>query len=241
MRAFQIGTALAVSYDENGMLGVQVDGHGENAAGHGRYSVGSFGIVGRPKSANDDGGALTLYADEGKEGFAWCGFDHRDLTKVPPLTEGSVAVVNSDGAYQLLDCELQTYTLYVPVDDSVHTIIAGKTATGKRIVRMMHANASHFSLNETDSIWQGNGNAFLRIKGDNITANGTFKGGSGDFGGGAGVPLVNAPAFALAVTACVAAFSGGGAPATQAQVAAMLTALAAALSGTAGTTMLKAL
>jgi hypothetical protein len=242
MTPFRLGTAVAISYDENGMLGVQVDGNGNNAAGHGRYSIGTFGLIGRPRPANDQGGSHTLHSDEGDEGFAWCGFDNRDLDKVPALTDGSVAVYNSDGAHHLLDAVAQTSTLYVPVDDAAHMVMVGKSASGKKIIDILHANGSHFTLGEDDSIWRGNGNAFLRIVGDDITANGTFKGGSGDFGGGAGQPVVNATLLATVLDALAVPLNAAGvAPVVSSALGAALQAIAVALRTTAGTTMLKAL
>jgi hypothetical protein len=242
MKSFELATAIALAYDENGMLGVQTDAHGENVAGHGRYHVGSFGLIGRPLPANGSGGAITLISDEGKEGFAWVGFDARDLTKAPPLTDGSVALYNSAGQFLGLDYKEETGTWYVPVGSGAHVLTIGKTGSGKKIIDLLHVNGSHFTLGEDDTVWRGNGNAYLQIKGDNITANGTFKSGSGDFGGGAGLPVTNAVALAAAVSAMAsAAAMTGGSPVTGAALAALLNTLAAAISSTCSTTRLTAI
>jgi hypothetical protein len=238
----RVGLAVSLAYDEGGMLGVQVDTSSKSNGGHGRYVVGSFGIIGRPKPANDEGGSLTLFGDEGKEGFAWCGFDNRDLEKAPPLTDGSVALYNSDGAYHLLDAVAQTATLYIPADEGAHMMTVGKTASGKHIFELLHSNGSRFTLGETETVWRGTGDGFIMIKGSNITANGTFKAGSADFGGGAGVPLATAAGLIAAINSLAAPFAGGGgSPATCAQIATLLTGLAAALGGPAATTKLTAI
>jgi hypothetical protein len=120
----------------------------------------------------------------------------------------------------------------------------GKTGSGKHIIDFLHSNGSRFTLGEEDTLWRSKGNAFIRMKGDNITANGTFKGGSADFGGGAGMPLVNASAFSTALTALSGALKAPGvssAPLTGGALAALIDALVAAVSGACSTTMLKAL
>jgi hypothetical protein len=235
----RFGQISYVATDEKSWYGVHFYGFSPDSSLPQVEFQPNFGFAARPVDATNGTGCNGFYSLDGE--FAWLGHDARFTDKCPPLTPGSAAMWNSDGSYQVLDAEAQTSTQYVKVGDSAHMITVGKTGSGKTVIDILSASGARFTLGDEDTLWRCQGNAFIRMKGDNITANGTFKGGSADFGGGAGLPVVNATALATAVTATIAAFSGGGAPATQAQVAAMLTAIAAALTGPAATTMLKAL
>jgi hypothetical protein len=148
IRDLQLGTAVAIAYGEGGFLGVQTDAFGKSPGTHGRQVVGQFGLMGRPLDSDGEDGALVLYADEGAEGFAWIGFDGRIANKLPELTSGSTAFYNSRGAYQLLDYETETYTLYVPVDegDGIHIFTVGKDQNGRRTISLSHADGMTIAL-----------------------------------------------------------------------------------------------
>lgn len=243
--SFQLGTAISIAYDENGMLGVQVDGHGDNAGGAGRYAIGSFGLIGRPLPATEDGlGAVALYCDEGRDGFAWIGFDYRDQTKVPPLSDGSVALYNSGGQFWLLDYEAETATLYVPMDDAskAHTIVAGKDSNGKRYIEMRHSDGGYITITEDSVVVRHAGNAYIEIKGDEIALNGTANTTAGlNVGGAAAQPVTNNTLLTAAIGAVAsAATATGSAPVTGASLGALLGGLVTAMSGT-GTSFLKGL
>lgn len=244
--SFQVGTAVSLGYDENRMLGVQVDAHGENAGDNGRFCLGSYGLIGRPLAANDEGlGAPVLYADEGREGFAWVGFDHRDLEIAPPLTDGSVALYNSRGAFWLLDYDTETATFYVPMDDGAkaHCFVVGKDANGKRATELRHSDGGYFRIDENSAVIRHNGNGYIEIKGDKINLNGQLNNPSGgSFGGPASQPVVNATALAAAMSTAATAISAlGGSPVKGTDLAPIMATLAAAISSACATVSLKAI
>jgi hypothetical protein len=204
MLDFQLGTAIALAYDENSMLGVQVDGHGMNPGVHGRYVVGMYGLVGRPLDATDEGGALCLYADEGSEGFAWCGFDHRDLSKVPAMSGGSWCLCNSRGSFVLQDYESESTTIYVPIEDGAkaHKILVGNDGAGKPTIDILHSSGACITMTDTEVLIRHTGNGFVQIKGDDVIINGTAKIVSGlDVGGGVSIPFTLATPLATYLTA----------------------------------------
>lgn len=142
IRNFQLGTSVAIAYGEGGFLGVQTDGFGENSGVHGRDVIGQFGLIGRPLDASEGKGALTLFADEGAEGFAWVGYDCRDAEKWPELSSGSVALVNSKGAWIWLDYEKETIEIKVPMDDgeNTHVVTIGKDESSVRTIKLTHSD-----------------------------------------------------------------------------------------------------
>jgi hypothetical protein len=197
IRNFQLGTSVAIAYGEGGFLGVQTDGFGENSGVHGRDVIGQFGLIGRPLDASEGKGALTLFADEGAEGFAWIGFDVRDAEKCPPLSGGSAALYNSRGAYQLLDYETETSTLYVPINEGAkaHMIQVGNDSNGKAVVDIRHADGMAVIMLENSlTIKNAAGDAYIELNDSGIVLNGNTKAVGGiDIGGGAAMPLALGP------------------------------------------------
>lgn len=136
-----VGTALAVAEDENGMLGVQVDGFGDNPTGHGRYHIGIYGLISKPLPADKNGyGPGVLYGDEGAEGFAWLGVDPRDLDKTPVLSLGSSGLVNSRGSYIAQDYDTETTTIVGKRANGTkqHKITIGEAQDGSDVITIEH-------------------------------------------------------------------------------------------------------
>lgn len=145
--SFQLGTAVSLEYDESSMLGVQVDAHGENAAGNARYVIGSYGLIGRPLPADKDGsGAHVLYCDEAKSGFAWVGIDHRDLSKLPKINDGSSGLYNSRGSYILLDYKSKTATIHIVRSSGSHDVTIGTDTGGKDVIELKHSGGATLTL-----------------------------------------------------------------------------------------------
>lgn len=198
IRNFQLGVATSCAYGDGGFLGVHTDLFGKTApGGSGRDVLGVFGVVGRPLDAEGDKGALTLFGDEGAEGFAWVGYDCRDAEKWPPLSSGSVALVNSRGAYQLLDYETETSTLYVPIEEGAkaHMIQVGNDSNGKAVVDIRHADGMAVIMLENSlTIKNAAGDAYIELNDSGIVLNGNTKAVGGiDIGGGTALPLVLGP------------------------------------------------
>jgi hypothetical protein len=193
----QIGTAVAVAYGEDGFLGVQCDGFGKSPGANGRHVVGQFGLMGRPLDADGETGALCLFADEGQEGFAWIGFDGRASANVPPLTRGSTVLYNSRGAYQLLDHETETSTLYVPIAGGIkaHLMQIGKDSNDKAVIDIRHADGmAIIMLEHSLVIKNAAGDAYIELNDSGIVLNGNTKAVGGlDVGGGAALPITLAP------------------------------------------------
>jgi hypothetical protein len=250
MGPFQLGTAVAIAYDENGMLGVQADSHGEKGGG-GRYVIGAYGLIGRPMPANDPEtnaqlGASCLYADEGPEGFAWLGFDPRDLDKAPPLSDGSVALMNSRGSFFLLDRDTDTATLYQVRSDGTkaHTFVMGQDSNGKEYIELRHTNGAYCAITETSAVLRHSGNALIEVKSDSINLNGKVNTtASMSIGGAAAqsVPLMpQLLAYLTALEAVLATISAATVPTTSLAVATFMS-TAASLKAAMASQMLKGL
>jgi hypothetical protein len=148
-----VGTAIAVAEDENGMLGVQVDGFGDNPTGHGRYHIGVYGLISKPLPASKDGlGPGVLYGDEGAEGFAWIGFDPRDLEKVPVLSLGSSGLVNSRGSYIAQDYESETTTIVGKRANGTkqHKITIGDDGNGGDVITIEHWGGPKITMTDDE-------------------------------------------------------------------------------------------
>jgi len=248
MGPWQLGTAVAVAYDETGMLGVQTDGFGEAPGVHGRAQVGMYGLISRPLDANADGeGALCLFVDEGKEGFAWCGFDGRDLEKIPPASGGSSGLYNSKGSFFLQDYDTETTTFYVPIEGGAkaHLLQIGFDSSDppKRVVDLRHADGMSITMLENSvTIKNAAGDAYIEINASGIVLNGNTKiVGGADIGGVGGQPLINLTLFETWLAALGSAIGATGAtPLTGASLGALFNSAALALPAV-GTTLAKGL
>lgn len=99
--ALDIGLVMLTEYNDNGILGIQVDGYGEEQAGLASYMAqGACGELARcmdpelgPNGQPLQGKACeVMYAHEGSRGHAWCLNDPRTLTKLPQMHKGEKIV-----------------------------------------------------------------------------------------------------------------------------------------------------
>lgn len=193
---FDVGTAETTGYSADGWLGVHVDPFGGDEGGQVAYPViGSYGFLGRPLQPSFGLGAQTLYAQQGHDGFAWIGHDPRDVAKLPQLTEGSAAIYNARGMYQLFDYDTETATMYVPMGDGskAHAMTVGYDPAGKRTLSIIHSDGFAVVMTETSlTIKNAAGDAYVELNADGIVLNGNVKLVGGlDTGGGLAVPLTN--------------------------------------------------
>ena len=233
MTPFQVGTAVAIAYDENGMLGVQTDAHGDTAGSPMRYHVGVFGSLARPLDADDDGGALTLYSDEGRDGFAWFGSDHRDLPRLPQVSGGSNGIANSLGAMFLQDYATATTTIYQPIANrtKAHKILIGVDGNDVPTIDLLHSSGACLTITDTESVLRHSGNGYVEVKGDDVTLNGAVNAPTGFSVGGAAaqsVPLMpQLLSYMTALETLLSAIAAATTPPTTAAV----TAFSSAMSG----------
>jgi hypothetical protein len=209
-----LSTGLVTQYDEDGFLGVQVEGHGGTEATAGlAYAHHPFGFFGRPLDAADGAGAVFLHFSDGDEVHAVALQDPRDASKIPPHSKGSAGVYNSAGQFLLLDHDQETGTWYVPIDGGIraHVITVGKDGNGKEIVELSHANGSCVTmLDDAITVAGPGGKGSLWIDADgtiNIAGNVKLVGGL-DVGGTGAQAMVLAPAFQAWATALAAALNG---------------------------------
>ena len=239
--SLRMAVVATSAMDGKSWYGINPIGFGDNAGLSSREYQPPFGFASRPVDFADGVGCNCLVSNAG--GFAWLGHDPRYNDKCPPLTQGSSAQWTSDGAFVLLDAVKHSTLWYVPRGNSAHAITVGADANDADLIELRHAGGSLLYC-KTDTGWMISvpGGGYIQINGTEVTVNGALTiNTSLSVGGAGGQSVVNATGFALAITAASAAFAGGGAPATQAQVMAALTALAAALQMPAcATQMLKA-
>lgn len=246
MTPFQVGTAVAVAYDENGMLGVQTDAHGETAGSPMRYHVGVFGSLARPLDADDDGGALTLYSDEGRDGFAWFGSDHRDLPRLPQVSGGSNGIANSLGAMFLQDYATATTTIYQPIANrtKAHKVLIGVDGNDVPTIDLLHSSGACLTITDTESLLRHSGDGYVEVKGDDVTLNGSVNAPTGFSVGGAAaqsVPLMpQLLAYLSALEATLSTIAAATVPTTAPAVTAFI-ASAAGIKAAMASLMLKGL
>jgi hypothetical protein len=241
-----LGVVVHSAYDDEGWIGVRVDGFGGDDSGLGDSELQTpFGFTSRPVDRAKNGiGCEVLYAHSGNsESFAWFGKDPRYTDKCPPLFQGSSAQWASNGSFGLLDTESNSYKLYVPRGSSAHSVTVGQADDGVDLIEFRHSSgALLYCTPETGWVMRGVGNAFAGIDGDafNVNGNATVTGAL-TVGGTAGQPVINATLAIAALNALGSAISmGGSAPVVASAMGAAFTALAAAL-GACQTASLKAI
>lgn len=171
---FDLGTAVHTAYDDEGWIGVRLDGYGEEESGMGDSELQTqFGFTSRPVDRDDAGGCDILYAHAGNsESFAWLGTDRRYTNKCPPLFQGSSAQWNSHGGFFLLDTEQDTATLYVPMGNEAHVVTVGVDANAEKVISLQHSNGSYITVNKDGITMRGVGDAFANINGNKVALNG---------------------------------------------------------------------
>lgn len=241
-----LGVVTHTAYDDEGWIGVRIDGFGGDDGGLGDSELQTpFGFTSRPVDRAQNGiGCECLYAHSGNsESFAWFGKDPRFIDKCPPLAQGSSAQWASNGSFSLLDTESNSYKLYVPRGASAHSVTVGQASDGVDLIEFRHSSgAMLYCAPDTGWVMRGVGNAFTSIDGDafNVNGNSTVTGAL-TVGGATGQPVINATLAIAALNALGSAISmGGSAPVVASAMGAAFTALATAL-GACKTASLKAI
>jgi hypothetical protein len=147
-----LGTGLVTQYDEDGFLGVQVEGHGGTEATGGlAYAHHPFGIFGTPRDAADGSGVVVLHWSDGDEVHSLILEDPRYASVIPTHSQGSCGICNSDGAYLLLDRIDKTAILHVPRGSGrYHRVTVGKDESGEEIITLLHADGAKIEIKKAE-------------------------------------------------------------------------------------------
>ena len=138
MLALDIGLVMLTEYNDNGILGIQVDGYGEDKAGLASYMAqGACGELARCMDPALDANGQPLqgqacevmYAHEGSRGHAWCLNDPRTLTKLPIMQKGEKLIFAPNLIAQFIRFHKSGAISMYTTDDG--------TVNGKTIVRSL--------------------------------------------------------------------------------------------------------
>jgi hypothetical protein len=241
----ELGVAVASVYDDDGFLGIQVDTHGDNDAGVPPFqALMPYGLLGRPLDPESTGeGCNVVFWPDGDESHCIALNDPRIAAVAPQATKGSTGLCNARGAFQLLDYDSETLTIYVPLDDGdrAHVITIGKDDNGADYLGIVQCNGLAVSMLDDELVIKNRaGTAYIQVDDEGIILNGNVKLVGGlDVGGGTALPLVLAPAMLTWMNAVASAVGGipTGGPAAGAAIALATT----AFSGPGQTTLTKGL
>lgn len=240
------GPIATASTDENSWYGLHFVGFGDSALKQVEWQP-AYGFAARPVDGTATEACNGFFSLDGE--FAWCGHDARYSSKCPPLTSGSCAQWNNRGQFDLLDASEDTKTIYVPVafdsggtPTAAHLVQVGIDSNGKKVIDIRHADGMAIvMLEESISIKNKNGDAFITLNKDGAIINGNTKlVGAADIGGTGAQPLINATAFAAWWGALTAAVGGVATPITGTALAALMETAGQGLTAT-NTLLLKGL
>lgn len=186
---FDIGTALLTQYDDDGFLGVQIDGLGGSESGVPPYELHSLhGLLTRAHDPDDDGGCQVLFGMEAGRGHGWFCSDPRVVPLLPPLEKGGAVLYGGKlkaPTFFNIDGATNSTTLYVPykVDDSG---VAQKAMSfsinvdndGEESIEITHGSGASFYMMESGgavSIVMKNapGDAYIEVNDQGIVLNGS--------------------------------------------------------------------
>jgi hypothetical protein len=221
----RIDVARLTVYDDDGYLGVQPDGFGEQQSGLADVEVLTpCGVFGRPPAVDlDENGELTfgsylLTLWEGRTcSHAVALSDPRVQPKLPRIPEaGGGGTHGYDGAWAFFNSETHTWTLYQPIEfnsagtpTKAHLVTIGFDGNGTPIVEIVHANGQSITmLGDAFVLSSKDGGARFELKpGGAITAVGNMQCTGGIAAGALPVPLLKAPPAASHLTVVQAALT----------------------------------
>lgn len=217
-------SAQGENSEDNAWYGLQIKGLTAPGDAAGWYDFQpAFGFASRPLDADigTDGevnGCYAFICDKGNAGgFAFLGHDPRATAKCPPVTKGSATAWNARGAFDMLDYDTNTQTLYVPVEfDSegtptkAHMMQVGFDANSKKVIDIRHCDGMAIVMLENSVVVKNAaGDAYIELNADGIVLNGNTKMVGGvDIGGGTALPLTLAPALASYLSALETLLTG---------------------------------
>jgi hypothetical protein len=174
----ELGTCLATGYDENGFIGVQIDGlGGPDASIQFEQLSHSYGFVSRPLDP-EDGVGCTLYRwQQRRRRHMWLGDDPRTVSKVPQVKKGGSAQYSSDGCFQVLDPETHTKTTYIPyAAGKAHLETVGLDGNGTPIVEYVHGEGMALTmLGRTLVLKNADGNSYIQLDDNGCILNANLK------------------------------------------------------------------
>lgn len=252
--SWELGSAAFSEYDDDGILGIQLDPHGDDAGAPTLELTHTFGFHSRPLDPDPNGvGCSVLVGASGSRGaVALLGNDPRALGKIPQSAKGSSVQYAAKGAFSLLDGETSTWTLYVPTEfdgsgepSAAHVQQMGLDGNGEPTCKLTHSDGQGWVMfDKKVIISNAKGDAYIELGPDGIILNGNVKTTGGIAVGAAPLPLVMQPALATALAQFAAAIAlaipappdGGAAILVTIKAAAAALASAAAAMATTTTT-----
>ena len=195
----ELGTCMATGYDENGFIGVQIDGFGgPDSSTQFEQLSHAFGFAARALDPEKGVGCTLFRWSQRRRRHMWLGDDPRLVDKIPRIKKGGSVQYASDGSFASFDPETHTWTLYVPyADGKAHLHTVGKDGNGTPIVEFASGEGPAFTiLGQVTTLKNAGGSAYVVIDDSGTSIVGPFKAAGGaDLGGPTSVPLVKFPAL----------------------------------------------
>lgn len=232
----ELGTCVTTGYDENGFIGVQIDGYGgPDSSTQFEQLSHAYGFTSRPLDPEKGIGCSLFRWNQRRRRHMWLGDDPRIADKIPPIKKGGSAQYASDGSFASFDPETHTWTLYVPyADGKAHLGTFGKDGNGTPIIEWASGEGPSFTiLDKVTTLKNASGSAYIVLNDDGTTVVGPLKAAGGaDIGGPTSEPLSKFAALAAVLTELAQALPAIGAGLTPAgaAAAALITATVAAIA-----------
>lgn len=192
---FDFGQSIFSEYDEDGVLGVQLDHYG--GEGHATSEVHSpFGFQARPldpekdKDGEPSVGCAVLWWREGGQTHAMPLNDHRVRELLPKLRKGGSMMYSGSGSYAVFDGEdpakvarAGSFVVGIPYTsggkDRAHTLTLDKRTDGSESVSLRHGSGMGVQMvaggKNSLVIRNAAGDAYIEINDDGIVLNGEVK------------------------------------------------------------------
>jgi len=192
---FDFAQSILSEYDEDGVLGVQLDHYG--GEGHATSEVHSpFGFQARPLDPDKDAsgepgaGCAVLWWREGGQTHAMPLNDHRVRELLPKLRKGGSMMYSGSGSYAVFDGEDPakvarpgSFIVGIPYTsggkDRAHTLTLDKRTDGSESVSLRHGSGMGVQMvaggKNSIVIRNAAGDAYVEINDDGVIINGELK------------------------------------------------------------------
>lgn len=212
----ELGTCVTTGYDENGFIGVQIDGYGgPDSSTQFEQLSHAYGFAARPLDPVKGIGCTLFRWNQRRRRHMWLGDDPRLADKVPPIKKGGSAQYASDGSFASFDPETHTWTLYVPyANGKAHLVTVGKDGNGTPIVELASGEGPSLTiLDKVTTLKNAGGSAYIVLDDDGTTIVGPLKAAGGaDIGGPTSAPLAKSAELLVWAVNVNAALNSLGVP-----------------------------
>lgn len=186
---WELGSCVMTEYDEDGWLGIQIDGFSEDSESEVApvEALAPFGFMSRPQDPDSENNACrTFYLFDGSSEYSFPLTDPRAAKLIPPLKKGSSVQYALRKNFDLLsfdlhDGETGTKTVYVEYrDDSgnkrAHVLTVGVDANGAPLCNFLHGSGMGVVFFEqTAMLRNAPGSVYVAVDNDGATINGNLK------------------------------------------------------------------